>query len=85
MLIVVNLTLGFWLLEFISVFCDVAVAVTGCSSKRYTRSVCFASSRKRDVQVRDTSLTRVGSSRKLAKNVLIISFDSGLNFSGWWW
>lgn len=87
MLIVVNLTLGFWLLEFISVFVmllllllDAQVKVhafgllcffseTGCASSGYKFDSC-------------------GILKETGEKLfffLILSFDSGLNFSGWWW
>lgn len=87
MLIVVNLTLGCWLLEFISVFVmllllllDAQVKVhafdllcffseTGCASSGYKFDSCGI--------LKETS-------EKLFF-LLILSFDSGLNFSGWWW
>lgn len=72
MLIVVNLTLGFWLLEFISVL---LCCFYWMLKYRYTRSVCFLFFlyffRNRDVQLLDTSLTRAKSSRKRARKVLI--------------
>lgn len=86
MLIVVNLTLGFWLLEFISVFVMLLLLLLDAQVKVHAFGLlCFFS--ETGCASSGYKFDSCGILKETGEKLFffILSFDSGLNFSGWWW
>lgn len=87
MLIVVNLTLGFWLLEFISVFVMLLLLLLDAQVKGTRVWFALLLLEKTGCASSGYKFDSCGILKETGEKLLVFNsfFDSGLNFSGWWW